>query len=94
MKKQIVFLALLLYGCASQPVPTGNGWYQLDHTSNWGAGGSEAGVKAEAEQEAEEFCAKQGKKSEVGLSYARGGILGIQLAKASIQFRCVDGLKK
>ena len=94
MKKHIIFLALLLGGCASQPVPTGNGWYWLEHTSNWGAGGSEAGVKAEAVQAAEEFCAKQGKKSEVGAVYGRGGVLGIQLAKSSIQFRCVDELKK
>ena len=94
MKKHIVFMALLLSGCASQPVPTGNGWYRLDYKSTWGAAASEAGVKAEAEREAEEFCAKQNKKSQVGLSYARGGILGIQLAEASIQFRCVEEPKK
>ena len=94
MSKHTIFLALLLCGCASKPVPTGNGGYWLEHTSRWGAGGSEAGVKAEAEREAEEFCAKQGKKSKVGASYAQGGSLGIQLAKAQIQFRCVDELKK
>ena len=90
MSTLVVLLALFVSGCASQPVPTGNGWYRLDHTSNWGAAGTEAGVKAEAEREAEEFCAKQNKKSQVDLSYARGGILGIQFAQASIQFRCVD----
>lgn len=96
MKKTAFFLVVTLTasGCASYPVPMGDGWYQLDHTSAWGAGGSEDGVKADAHRKAAEFCAKENKKSQVAVSYAQGGVLYMQLAKASIQFRCVDELGK
>lgn len=89
LKYTSVVLTLLLSACASSGVVplTADKFMISKNTAKFG-GGISASAAAEVHEEANDFCAKQGKKMEtvdLQLSPGRAGSLG----NVTLQFRCV-----
>ena len=90
MKTWLVFLALVLTGCASTGVvPMDKDTYMVAKRSAQFGFGPADGVKADVYREANDFCAKVNKKLEtVKLDMTNSGFA--RPASASLEFRCVS----
>lgn len=89
MKRTLIFGAVFLAGCASSGVvPLGQDSYMVSRRGS-GAWTSSSELKAMVFQEANDYCAKQGKKTQVIDSHQEGPGLG-HLPEADVQFKCVS----
>ena len=90
MKTWLVFLALVLTGCASTGVvPMDKDTYMVAKRSAQVGFGPADSVKADVYREATDFCAKQNKKLETAkLDMTNSGFA--RPASASLEFRCVS----
>ncbi|MEH6628698.1 MAG: hypothetical protein V7739_19840 [Motiliproteus sp.] len=93
MKSTFLLFAttLIVSGCSISPILGSDGVYKANYTSAWGAGASEDFVTEEVREKAIKFCADKSKKTEILYVQGRGGVLGIELAEAWIEFRCTEG---
>ena len=93
MKKSLfLILCLGLVGCASNSgvVPIGKDTYMVSRQAATGFSGSGT-LKAEALQEANQFCASQGKKLQVvSTNEASPPYIFGNFPKAEVQFMCLD----
>lgn len=82
-------LALLLSGCASSGVvPLATDKFMISKNTARFGGGISASAASEVHEEANDFCAKQGKKMEavdLQLTPGRAGSLG----NVTLQFKCI-----
>ena len=89
MKYFSFVLTLLLTGCASSGVvPLTTDKFMISKNTAKFGGGISASAAAEVHEEANDFCAKQGKKVEavdLQLTPGRAGSLG----NVTLQFRCI-----
>jgi hypothetical protein len=86
-----VLVCLLLAGCAGttgQVVPASHGTYLIANRGvmGWSSAGAQ---KAKAYQQANDFCAKQGKEVEALNEHGNEGGYG-RIASADIEFKCVS----
>lgn len=91
MNRIIPVALLLLAGCASNSgiIPIGTDTYMVTRQAATGFGGSGT-LKAEAFQEANVHCAKQGKVLEVvSTQEARPPFVFGNYPKAEVQFKCM-----
>lgn len=89
MKYTPFLLALLLTGCASSGViPLNADKLMISKNTAKFGGGISASATSEVHLEADEFCAKQGKKVEVLDLQLTPGRLG-SLGNVTLQFKCV-----
>jgi hypothetical protein len=87
-----IIAATMLYGCASNSgvVPIGQDTYMVSRQAATSFGGSGT-LKAEAFQEANQYCASQGKKLQVmSTQEAQPPYLFGNFPKAEVQFMCLD----
>jgi len=84
-----LFIVLLLSGCASSGVvPLSADKLMISKNTAKFGGGISASAASEVHEEANDFCAKQGKKVEtvdLQLTPGRAGSLG----NVTLQFRCI-----
>jgi hypothetical protein len=92
MKKLIIAGALFVVGCASNSgvIPIGQDTFMVSRQAATGFSGSGT-LKAEAFQEANQFCSKIGKSLQVISTYeASPPFIIANFPKAEIQFMCLD----
>jgi hypothetical protein len=92
MKTIIIAGAILLAGCASNSgvIPIGQDTFMVTRQAATGFSGSGT-LKAEAFQEANQYCAKLGKSLQViSTQEARPPYILTNFPKAEIQFMCLD----
>lgn len=90
MKKLVIFLPILLAGCASTaPTKIGADTYYSAKTNTGGMFGNVAAVAGELMREGNQFCATQGKEFELVTQNLEQPIPAARIGGASITFRCV-----
>lgn len=92
MKKAILLPALILAGCASNSgiTPIGKDTYMVSRQAATGFSGSGT-LKAEAFQEANAYCAKEGKNLQVvSTQEAQPPYVFGNYPKAEVQFMCLS----
>jgi hypothetical protein len=92
MKKLIIAGAIFMVGCASNSgvVPIGQDTFMVSRQAATGFSGSGT-LKAEAFQEANQFCEKMGKSLQVISTYeASPPFILANFPKAEIQFMCLE----
>ena len=89
MRLPVLVLVLLVMGCSSTGViPTGKDTYMVGKKDAQVGFGPSVAAKADVYNEANEFCAKQGRSVEtVKLEMTNSGFA--RPASASLEFRCV-----
>lgn len=92
MSKLILIAVLLLTGCASNSgvIPIGQNTFMVSRQAATGFSGS-GKLKAEAFQEATEYCTRIGKYLQVlSTEEAKPPYILGNFPKAEVQFRCLD----
>jgi len=90
MKKLLILAALVLAGCASSgPVQIGQNTYMISKRSAGGLAVPGATVKTDIIAEANTFCGKSAKETELISSDAKNAIPFVRTSSAEITFKCV-----
>lgn len=90
MKKTVALAALILAGCASSgPLQVGPNTYMITKRSAGGLMTPGVTVKADIIKEANEFCGKSGKQTELVTSDSKNAIPFARTSSAEITFKCV-----
>lgn len=85
-----VVLAALAACSSSGPVQTGKDTYMITKQSAAGIMKPGASIKADIIGEANEFCAKSGKRIELLTGDSKNAIPFARMPSAEISFRCVE----
>jgi hypothetical protein len=90
MKKLSIFAAVILVGCASSgPVQIGNNAYMITKQSAGGLAVPGIVVKTDIIAEANVFCSKSGKQTELISSASKNAVPFVRTSSAEITFRCI-----
>ena len=90
MKKILVLTTVILAGCASSgPVQVGNNTYMITKQSAGGLAVPGVVVKGDIIGEANAFCSKSGKQTELVSSDSKNAIPFVRMSSAEITFRCI-----
>ncbi len=90
MKAILLFGIIFLFGCATSTgvVSIGKDTYMVGKSTNLSA--SSSGLKADAFNDAHEFCAKQNKNIQIVSTNEKDMVLGRNMTTAEIQFMCLS----
>lgn len=90
MKKLLALTVVILAGCASSgPVQIGNNTYMITKQSAGGVAVPGIVVKTDIIAEANAFCSKSGKQTELVSSDSKNAIPFVRTSSAEITFKCV-----
>lgn len=89
MKYLMLFLSLIVAGCASGIVPTDKGAYMTQKMSAGGAFGDPQSILADLYVDANKFCSDQGRSVETISSLPESGIPFVRAARATLNFKCI-----
>jgi hypothetical protein len=88
--KKLLVLTVILAGCASSgPVQIGNNAYMITKQSAGGIAVPGNVVKTDIIAEANTFCSKSGKQTELISSDSKNAIPFVRMSSAEITFRCI-----
>lgn len=89
MKKSVALLALVLAGCASSgPLQVGPDTYMITKSSAGGVMTPGVVVKSDIIKEANEFCGRSGKQTELISGDSKNAIPFARMSSAEITFKC------
>lgn len=90
MKRVSLITFVFLAGCASSgPVQVGNNTYMITKQSAGGLAVPGVVVKGDIIGEANTFCSKSGKQTELISSDSKNAIPFVRMSSAEITFRCI-----
>ena len=90
MKKLLLLTFVILAGCSSSgPLQIGNNTYMITKQSAGGLAVPGIVVKTDIIAEANTFCAKSGKQTELVTSASKNAVPFVRTSSAEITFKCV-----